>query len=142
MSDPCYATSREAERAFYDAFEHADAEGMMRVWADEDAVVCIHPMGPRHEGRDAVARSWQQIFAGGASMRFKLAEVSCTLDETLAVHCVYEDINHGAQLGQRSRVLATNIYKRTDQGWRMLVHHASPGTVPQSPREEPHSTLH
>lgn len=142
MSDLCYATSQEAERAFYDAFERADVDDMMTVWADEDAIVCIHPMGPRHQGRDAVARSWQQIFAGGAGMRFDLSEISTSADDSLAVHCVYENISHGEQIGQRSRVLATNIYKRTDRGWRMLVHHASPGSAPHPAREEPHSTIH
>ena len=136
MSEAYYATSRDAERAFYDAFQRADAGEMMKVWADEDAIICIHPMGPRLDGREAVAQSWQQIFAGSAPMCFELTEVSCVLDGDLAVHCVYENIDHGPQLGQRSLVLATNIYKSTSQGWRMLVHHASPGVPMQAPDEE------
>jgi SnoaL-like domain len=27
--------------------------------------------------------------------------------------------------------LATNVYHRTSQGWRMVAHHASPGTQNQ-----------
>jgi ketosteroid isomerase-like protein len=142
MSEPYYATSRQAEQAFYDAFQRADAGGMMKVWADEDSIICIHPMGPRLNGRAAVAQSWRQIFAGRASARFELTEVSCTLDRDLAVHCVYENIHHGPQLDQRSLVLATNIYKSTERGWRMLVHHASPGVAIWDPEQESHSTLH
>jgi ketosteroid isomerase-like protein len=26
-------------------------------------------------------------------------------------------------------VIATNVYHKTAQGWRMVAHHASPGTV-------------
>jgi len=26
-------------------------------------------------------------------------------------------------------VLATNVYQRTPQGWRMVAHHASPGNA-------------
>ncbi len=142
MSEPYYATSRQAEQAFYDAFQRADVGEMMKVWVDEDRIICIHPMGPRLDGRAAVAQSWGQIFAGRVPARFDLTEVSCTLDGDLAVHCVYENIRHGPQLGQRSLVLATNIYKCTGQGWRMLVHHASPGVSMQAPDEEPQSTLH
>ncbi len=142
MSDPYYATSRDAERAFYDAFQRADVADMMKVWADEHTIICIHPMGPRLDGREAVAHSWRQIFAGSAPMRFELTEVSCTLEGDLAVHCVYENIDHGPQLGQRSLVLATNIYKSTGEGWRILVHHASPGASMQAADEEPHATLH
>ena len=142
MGDPYYATSRDAEHAFYDAFERADVVDMMKVWADEQSIVCIHPMGPRLDGREAVAHSWRQIFAGSTPMRFELTEVSCTLEGDLAVHCVYENIDHGPQLGQRSLVLATNIYKSTGQGWRILVHHASPGASVQTADQEPLATLH
>lgn len=142
MSDPCYATSRDAETAFYDAFQRASAELMMKVWADDDTIVCIHPMGPRLSGRRAVAQSWEQIFASGTPMRFELTEVACTLDGDLAVHCVHENIRHGPRLSQRSLVLATNIYRSGDRGWRMIVHHASPGVAPQVATNEPPSTLH
>ena len=51
MSEPYYATSRDAEQAFYAAFQKADLAEMMQVWADDDSIVCIHPMGPRLDGR-------------------------------------------------------------------------------------------
>ena len=142
MSEPYYATSRQAEQAFYDAFQRADVGEMMKVWADEDRIICIHPMGPRLDGRAAVAQSWRQIFAGRAPARFELTEVSCTLDGDLAIHCVYENIHHGPQLDQRSLVLATNIYTSSERGWRMLVHHASPGVIIRDPEQDSHSTLH
>ena len=142
MSQLYYATSRDAERAFYEAFQHADLGEMMNVWCEEDSIICIHPMGPRLDGREAVAQSWQHIFAGSSPMRFELTEVSCTLDGDLAVHCVYENIDHGPQLGQRSQVLATNVYKSTERGWRLLVHHASPSVAMQASGEDSHSTLH
>ena len=31
-------------------------------------------------------------------------------------------------------VLATNVYHKTAQGWRMVAHHASPGTA-QAPED-------
>ncbi len=65
MSEPYYATSRQAEQAFYDAFQRADVDEMMKVWADEDRIICIHPMGPRLDGRAAVAQSWRQISRAG-----------------------------------------------------------------------------
>ena len=142
MSDPSYATSKEAESAFYEAFQRADVEEMMKVWAEDDAIICIHPMGPRHLGRRAVARSWRDIFAGGPQLRFELAEVACTIDGDLAVHCVYEVIRQDQAPDRRSLVLATNIYRSTGRGWRMIVHHASPGVAPPAPAEDTGSTLH
>ena len=142
MSEPYYATSSDAERAFYDAFQRADLGDMMKLWSHEDSIICIHPMGPRLGGHEAVEHSWRQIFAGGVPMRFELTEVTCTVDGDLAVHSVYENIDHGTQPGQRSQVLATNIYKSGEQGWRMIAHHASPGDSIQAHDSEPHATLH
>jgi ketosteroid isomerase-like protein len=142
MSEPSYATSEDAERAFYDAFQRAEVDEMMKVWSPEDSIICIHPMGARLEGREAVAQSWRQIFSGRASMRFELTEVSRILNGTLAVHCVYENIDHGPQLDQRSRVMSTNVYRSTERGWHMLVHHASPAISMQTADKRPHSTVH
>lgn len=142
MSEPYHATSKDAERAFYDAFEGAEVDDMMKIWSPEDSIICIHPMGPRLEGREAVAQSWRQIFSGEVPMRFELTEVSCILDGSLAVHCVYENIDHGPQLSQRSLVLSTNVYRSTERGWHMLVHHASPAISMQTAEKQPHSTVH
>ncbi len=142
MSEPYYATSKDAERAFYDAFEGGEVDSMMKIWSPEDSIICIHPMGPRLEGRKAVAQSWRQIFSGSAPMRFELTEVSCIQDGDLAVHCVYENIDHGPQLTQRSRVLSTNVYRSTERGWHMFVHHASPAISMQTADKQPHATVH
>ena len=40
-----------------------------------------------------------------------------------------ENIDHGPGFAQRSLVIATNMYRRAEDGWRMIAHHASPGTV-------------
>ena len=40
-------------------------------------------------------------------------------------------------------VLATNVYVRGAQGWRLVAHHASPGTAVEAQDvAEPASTLH
>jgi ketosteroid isomerase-like protein len=46
--------------------------------------------------------------------------------------------------GPRSaHVIATNVYVKTAQGWRMVCHHASPGTPREMPEiSEAPTTLH
>jgi ketosteroid isomerase-like protein len=40
-------------------------------------------------------------------------------------------------------VVATNVYLKSSQGWRLVAHHASPGSaVEVQERPEPTSTLH
>jgi ketosteroid isomerase-like protein len=39
-------------------------------------------------------------------------------------------------------VLATNVYLKTAQGWRMVAHHASPGTAQEVPLSDSPTVLH
>ena len=56
-----FATSEEAELAFYDALERADLARLMQVWADDEEIVCVHPGGLRLVGLHAVKEAWQEI---------------------------------------------------------------------------------
>jgi len=139
-----FRTPQAAEEAFYNAFERGDVDAMMSVWADDDAIVCVHPMGPRLDGRSAVEESWREIFASGASLRFELTDIARSYDETLAVHCLHENIVYGDGPDERSLVIATNVYRLTDSGWRMVVHHGSParGTKRRAPASPPKTVIH
>lgn len=133
MADPVYSTPHDAESAFYDAFQRGDLEAMMKVWAADDGIVCVHPGGPVLRGREAVARGWRTVFSEGSMMRFDVSDARCTQEDRLSVHFVLENIDHGVRLQQHAVVVATNVYRLTGSGWRMVLHHASPGAA----REEP-----
>ncbi len=138
-----FETAQAAEAAFYRAFEHGDLEAMMRVWAEDDAISCIHPMGPQLQGRSAVAQSWKAVFESSGEMRFHLSECEYTTEAGLSVHCVHENIRFGDGLAERAVVIATNVYRLTAQGWRLWRHHASPGHA-RSPAvaASPSGTVH
>jgi ketosteroid isomerase-like protein len=141
-----YPTPEDAESAFYDAFERADLAGMMSVWAENDDIVCIHPQGPRLTGFDAVRDSWMQIFAGGNSrLKVRIVEARKYAGQHVAVHSVVEVLSLPGQQGPAQSVCATNVYELTDNGWRMVSHHASPlSESPTAAPEEPPAshTLH
>jgi uncharacterized protein (TIGR02246 family) len=142
-----YPTPEDAESAFYDAFERSDLAGMMAVWAEDDDIVCIHPQGPRLVGFEAVRDSWMQIFAGGTSrLKVRTVDVRKYAGQSVAVHSVVEVLSLPGQQAPAQSVCATNVYELTDNGWRMVSHHASP--LSESPTaataEEPPAshTLH
>lgn len=137
-----FSTPEEAEAAFYDAFERADLDAMMAVWANSDDVTCIHPMGMRLTGRDDIRESWRQIFSNGVRLRFELADRRCHASDALAVHHLYEVISVVGQEGTRNAVHATNVFVSTAEGWRMLAHHASPLPSDDGDDEDVPPTLH
>ena len=70
MAGVVFTNSQEAEQAFYDAFQRADLDAMMAVWAEDEEVFCIHPGGPRLTGLEKIRESFRQIFRSEVSMRF------------------------------------------------------------------------
>ena len=127
MKKTTYPTAQDAENAFYEALERGDVEAMMEVWAEDEEIVCVHPGGERLVGYEAVRSSWAQIAASGQKLKIHLSDQSVMTGMMLAVHSLHEHVS--AEDDQRRSavpVAATNVYQRTGNGWRMIVHHASP----------------
>lgn len=137
MKKALYASPQEAESAFYDAITRADLEAMMAVWADDDDIYCVHPNGARLAGVEQVRESWRRIFAGGQSLRFELRDQQYVQGMMLSVHSVYEHISVVGEPRARGPVVATNVYLRTERGWRMVAHHASPAPATAAADPEP-----
>jgi len=121
-----FESAQEVEAAFYAAFQMSDLEAMTLIWDDHKAV-CIHPFGERIEGKSAIMQSWQLIFAHDVQLRFTLSDPWVFSGDLHAIHLVRENISVDESEGIRTTaVLATNVYRRSDDGWRMILHHASP----------------
>jgi ketosteroid isomerase-like protein len=118
----------DVEAAFYKALQNADIEKLMACWADEDEIVCIHPGGPRVVGPGAIRATFEAMFANG-SIRAWPQQVRKTVSVASCVHNLLEKVEVLTPQGPKTAwVIATNVYHRTAQGWRLVAHHASPGT--------------
>jgi ketosteroid isomerase-like protein len=137
------ATPDDVEAQFYEALREADIGKLMAVWSDDDDIVCVHPGGPRVIGARAIRASFEAIFErGGIPVQAGSARRTVSLDS--AVHNLIETVTIESTEGaQQGYVVATNVYAKTAQGWRMVAHHASPGSAhePGEPDDTP-STLH
>lgn len=133
----------DTELQFYEAMQRADIDKLMALWADDEEIACVHPGGPRVVGSGPIRASFEAIFANGP-VNARAERVRRFLGASTAIHHVLERVQVMDQDGPKSAwVLATNVYVNTAMGWRLAVHHASPG----SPREiqeisEPPSVLH
>ena len=119
----------DVETAFYEALQSGDIDKLMACWADEDDIVCIHPGGPRVVGAVAIRASFEAMFTNG-SIRAWPERARKTQAVASAVHNVLERVEVLGPTGAaQAWVIATNVYHKTAQGWRMVAHHASPGTA-------------
>ncbi len=117
-----------ANAALYAAFETADVDAMQDVWDDVDpgALVCVHPGWPMLRGRSAVLRSWSAVMAGTEYIQVFLTDVHVTVVGDSAVVTCTENVLTSADVGENASVVATNVFVRRPDGWRLQVHHGSP----------------
>jgi ketosteroid isomerase-like protein len=127
-SKPPLSSPEDTEQAFYDALQHADLDRLMACWADEEEIVCIHPGGPRLLGHAAIRAAFEAVFANG-TLKARVEKVRRIDVGTTHVHSVIERVEVMGDDGpQTAWVVATNVYAKTIHGWRLVAHHASPGT--------------
>jgi ketosteroid isomerase-like protein len=141
------ASVDDVEAQFYEALASADLDPLMRLWSDDDEVACVHPGGPRVTGHGAVRASFEAIFANGA-IPVRAHQVRRVESAGCSIHHVTERVDIRTAEGvQTAWVLATNVYFKTAQGWRLVLHHASPGMAHEpegasSAGATPRDTLH
>jgi len=120
---------RQASEQFYAALHrviNGDPEPMMEVWSHGSDVATMHPLGGRQIGWEEVRASWEQGAQGGSE-----GEVSI---EDLVVVPLSDDVAYtiGTEQGQIRRLgeepvsfdqRVTNIYRREEGEWKMVLHH-------------------
>jgi ketosteroid isomerase-like protein len=120
------ADVEEANARFYRAFETLDIAEMDQVWAHAEHARCVHPGWPLLSGWDAVRSSWETIFANTEEMRFTLADVNVNVSGPLAwVTCTENILSDVQGRVTVTTILATNLFERSADGWRLVHHHAS-----------------
>jgi ketosteroid isomerase-like protein len=121
---------RDANEGFYRALETLDLAAMERVWAHEPWVRCVHPGWEVLVGWPAVRKSWEQIFANTGWIRVTPTELDVRSFGELGLVACAENITTTREGDVGLAVAqATNVYRRTAEGWRMVHHHASPAPV-------------
>ncbi|MGW3494050.1 nuclear transport factor 2 family protein [Streptomyces sp. NPDC001020] len=140
----------QANTAFYEAMEQGDFEALSALWltpsdlgvdeeyhdpADTGVISCVHPGWPALTGRGEVLRSYALIMANTDYIQFFLTDVHVSVTGDTALVTCTENILSGGPAPDDSDelgplvgqlVVATNVFQRTSDGWKLWAHHASP----------------
>ncbi|WP_069171940.1 nuclear transport factor 2 family protein [Streptomyces griseus] len=126
----------QANTAFYEAMERGDLDALSGLWlpGEDLTVSCVHPGWPVLTGRGEVLRSYALIMANTEYIQFFLTDVGVAMTGDTALVTCTENILSGAPaedgdalgplVGQL--VVATNVFRRTPDGWKLWSHHGSP----------------
>lgn len=119
---------RKASQQFYAALTdmaNGDSDAMAGVWAQDETVTALHPIGGRDIGWDAVGGSFGKVAQLASAGKVELT------DQVIRVvgDAAWEIGNERGQLtlGGHKAVLdhrVTNIYRRQGGTWKMIHHHA------------------
>ena len=121
--------------AFYHAFESADLDTMTDLWIDDEESLCVHPGAMPVRGTKAINRSWALIMANTPYIQFFLTDVEVSVlrsedRDVASVTCTENVLTADEMTDEGSfngaKAVATNVLVRTEQGWRLWIHHASP----------------
>ncbi|MFE7841801.1 nuclear transport factor 2 family protein [Streptomyces sp. NPDC057474] len=139
-----------ANRAFYEAMEQGDFETLSSLWltpadvdvdeeyhdpAETGVISCVHPGWPVLTGRGEVLRSYALIMANTEYIQFFLTDVHVSVTGDTALVTCTENILSGGPAPDGSDelgplvgqlVVATNVFRRTSDGWKLWSHHGSP----------------
>ena len=125
---------RDANQAFYDAFEKRDLDAMSDVWERSDRAICTHPGWPTLRGWARVAASFFALFQNDQRLQFILTEVHAHADGSTGWVSLDENV---LDVEANLAVAAMNLFTRgDDRQWRMVAHHASVITAPATLDED------
>ena len=140
---PTATSPDDIELELYESMRSGDIDRLMELWSDDDEICCVHPGGERLVGAAAIRASFEAMFGHG-TIDAEPHRVRRIESHSSAVHSVIEKIRVATPDGERfAWATATNVYLRSARGWRLVAHHASPGSADEgSDSVEVASILH
>ncbi len=106
-------------RAFYAALRERNVDLMKQVWSQCPNVSCIHPGWQPLRGQETVMASWETILHQSNLPAIYPEDASVQLCGDTALVVCEESFREG-------RLVATNIFVREADDWRLLHHQAGP----------------
>jgi ketosteroid isomerase-like protein len=129
-----YNTPQEAEDAFYDALDEGNLDQLLAVWADSDDICCLLPMHPLIQSRQAVTDLFTHMFSRDHGVSLAITHLSWIETDDIAIHQVEETVlTPSPDKPPTPPFYGTNIYRKDNTGWRLIVHQNAPTPPPPPP---------
>lgn len=118
-----------ANDAFYAAFTRHDFDAMEAVWSQRESITCIHPGWSALAGREAVMESWRAILTNPRAPDVRVSRAAATVLGDVAYVVCYEHLSDAV-------LVATNVFVREKDWWRMVHHQAGTAPPPSEPETD------
>ena len=112
-----------ANEAYYAAFQSGNYETMETLWARSVPVTCIHPGANNLLGWELVMESWKSILTNDDLVHMEIVNPTANVYGEIAIVVCYE-------VFQEVTLVATNIFVKEENSWKMLHHQAGGSPMP------------
>ena len=127
MSDRESDKILEINQLFYEALGTRNINLMKLVWANDEKVGCVHPGWTILRSWEAIMQSWENVFDPEDQVDIKLSEIAIRINGKMAwLTCVQEMVYVNRDPVSFNLSQSTNIFEKSNDEWKMVVHHASP----------------
>jgi uncharacterized protein (TIGR02246 family) len=117
----------EVNERFYRALGSRDLELMDTVFVHDERAGCTHPGWVMLRGWEAIRQSWENVFDPEDTLDIKLHNVTVDIKgDAACVTCVQELTYIKRNPVMMNVSVSTNLFEKTESGWLMVIHHASP----------------
>lgn len=116
-----------ANDRFYQALGGRDLKLMKTVFVRDEGAGCTHPGWIMLRGWEAIMQSWENVFDPEDKLSINLQNITVEIKgDTAWVTCIQELTYIKRDPVMMNVSVSTNIFEKTESGWLMLIHHASP----------------
>ena len=124
-------------RAALDMIVKGDAEAYKSVYSDSEEITVANPWGGIPHGRDEVIEALDRAasnFRDGHATGFETIErlVTPDLAYTVEIERYVAKVGGSSDLSDIA-LRVSSVYRREDDGWKLLHRHADPRLGPQTP---------
>lgn len=117
----------EVNNRFYKALGTRDLDLMSTVWVNDKRAGCVHPGWIILRSWEAIKQSWENIFDPEDQVDISLSDVSVYISGNTAwLTCIQQMVYIKRDPVTYNISLSTNIFEKSENGWLMVIHHASP----------------
>ena len=132
----------EVNERFYQALGTRDLDLMGTVFVHDERAGCTHPGWLMLRGWEAIRQSWENVFDPEDQLQIKLHNVTVDIaGDAACVTCIQELTYVRRDPVMMNVSVSTNIFEKTEAGWLMVIHHASPIPFTTEERESEESKL-
>jgi ketosteroid isomerase-like protein len=118
----------DADSGFLHTIETLNVARIMRCWSESDQTTMLFPGIEPVKGSGAIRKAWETVSEFTRQLRVMMRPITVMRLGDIGWTFLTGDLisTHGDET-LTVEVFMTNVYRREEDGWKMIHHHCSPG---------------